>query len=56
MGKVGPQEKAMKKAKRKAAEKKKAEEERLQAGAAKRRLKFEATRRAEASEQPPAFH
>jgi hypothetical protein len=46
----------MKKAKRKAAEKRKAEEERLQADAAKRRLEFEATKRAGASEQPPAFH
>lgn len=56
MGKAGPREKAMKKAERKAAEKRKAEEERLQADAAKRRLEFEATRRAGASEQPPAFH
>jgi hypothetical protein len=44
MGKVGPREKALKKAERKAAKKKKAEEERLQADAAKRRLEFEATR------------
>jgi hypothetical protein len=56
MGKVGSREKAMKKAERKAAEKRKAEEERLQADAAKRRLEFETTRRAGASEQPPAFH
>jgi hypothetical protein len=56
MRKVGPREKAMKKTKQKAAEKRKAEEERLQADAAKRRLKFEATRRPKASEQPPAFH
>jgi hypothetical protein len=56
MWKVGPREKAMKKAERKAAEKRKAEEEKLQADAAKRRLEFEATRRAGASEQPPACH
>jgi hypothetical protein len=56
MGKVGPRKKAMKKAEQKAAEKKKAEEDRLQADSAKRRLEFEATRRVEASEQPPAFH
>jgi hypothetical protein len=56
MGKVGPREKAMKKAEQKAAEKKKAEEERLQVDAAKRRLEFETTRRAATSEQPPAFH
>jgi hypothetical protein len=56
MGKMGPREKAMKKAERKPAEKKKAEEERLQADAAKRRLEFEATRQAGASDQPPAFH
>jgi hypothetical protein len=55
MGKVEPREKAMKKAEQKAAKKRKAEEERLQADAAKRRLEFEATRRAGASEQPPAF-
>jgi hypothetical protein len=56
MGKVGPREKAMKKAEQKAAEKRKAEEERLQADAAKRRLEFAATRRAGAGGQPPAFH
>jgi hypothetical protein len=56
MEKVGPQKKTMEKAEQKAAEKKKEEEERLQADAAKRRLEFEATRRARASEQPPAFH
>jgi hypothetical protein len=46
MGKQGPRERAMKKAKRKEAERKKAEEQRLQEVASKRRLEFEHDRQA----------